>query len=458
MHAKKGTTSIAPWLLCLTLAVGSAPLARGAVYVVTNTSDNVSTAGSLRWAINQANTNPGFDRVNFNIPGSGIHTITLTNDRLVVLETVDINALTQPGYSGSPLIYINVNGYNEAFLVSGARMVGIQGFTINNFSQNGFTIWSDATECWIQYNWIGFNPDGVTDNALKELRGIGISSSYNVIRGNVISGVFNGITIGTDIYSPTWDYVYTNWITDNYIGLDPTGTFAIPNTSDGIFLGAGAAGTWIGPGNVVSGNLSAGIELLHWSNQWNIIFSNTIGLNAAGNAAIPNWELGILISNGANQNAVGGSWGANTISGNNGAAIAIGDTGPDLDNPQFVGGWGNWIYYNKIGTDVTGTFAIPNLLGIHIVGANAYWNTMVENEIVGNHWWGIYLYGALTNWIDNNYIGENGYDGILLQKSSWNTVNYNTIVNNGFDTSFSWLPIREVNGSHSNNFWMNTTN
>ena len=44
---------------------------------------------------------------------------------------------------------------------------------------------------------------------------------------------------------------------------------------------------------------SSGVELLHSTAIGNIIFGNTIGLNAAGTQAIGNGELGVLIANGA---------------------------------------------------------------------------------------------------------------------------------------------------------------
>ena len=47
---------------------------QAATFTVTNTND--SGAGSLRQAILDANANPGLDTIAFNIPGSGVHTIT----------------------------------------------------------------------------------------------------------------------------------------------------------------------------------------------------------------------------------------------------------------------------------------------------------------------------------------------------------------------------------------------
>ena len=445
-------------LLTLIVLVGllgvGRPVSAETTYVVTETTDSLTT-GTLRWAVGQANNNPGFDRIHFDIPGTGVQTIVLT-DELYVTESVDIDARTQPGYAGRPLIQIDANGHNQAFFLSG-KDITVQGFVINNYSSNGITIWPGANGSWIQHNWIGFDADGQTDSTGIEPRGIGIQSNTNVIRWNVISGVSNAITVGYDPYLPEWKTVYGNFITENIIGLDPTGTFAIGNDSDGIFLGAGATMNWIGPRNVVSGNASAGVELMHRTTAWNVVFSNIIGLDVTGTKSIPNGELAVLVSNGSHQNAIGGPWGGNWISGNY-SGIAIGDV---IVNGilLFADGWGNWIQNNYIGLDKTGTVARGNtLVGIHIRGTGSYWNSVSNNVIDANGWWGILLENTLGNWIDQNYIGVapsgapmgNGRDGVLLSGSAWNTVVNNLVRNNGWALGFAWTQIREDSGSHDN--------
>lgn len=70
----------------------------GAVNIsVTNTSN--SGAGSLRDAILQANGTPGFNRIVFNIAGSGCpKLITLTSQLPDITDTVHIDGGTQPGF------------------------------------------------------------------------------------------------------------------------------------------------------------------------------------------------------------------------------------------------------------------------------------------------------------------------------------------------------------------------
>src|SRR5690348_13272029 len=77
----------------------------GATFTVTNTGDNggVNPApnagtGTLRQAIIDANATAGDDQINFNIPGSGTHTITLAGQLPGVSGNLVINGSTQGGY------------------------------------------------------------------------------------------------------------------------------------------------------------------------------------------------------------------------------------------------------------------------------------------------------------------------------------------------------------------------
>ncbi len=68
-------------------------------FVVTNTND--SGAGSLRQMILDANANAGADTITFDIPGSGVHTISPLTPLPVITEAVTIDGYSQPGASES---------------------------------------------------------------------------------------------------------------------------------------------------------------------------------------------------------------------------------------------------------------------------------------------------------------------------------------------------------------------
>ncbi len=88
-------------------------------FVVTNTNNH--GAGSLRDAIVNANATVGTDTITFNIPGPGVKTINLVNQLPDITDPVAIDATTQPGYAGSPLIEIN------GVAISSTRGLGYQG-------------------------------------------------------------------------------------------------------------------------------------------------------------------------------------------------------------------------------------------------------------------------------------------------------------------------------------------
>src|SRR5262249_30006753 len=75
------------------------------ILVVSNVND--SGAGSLRQAILDANSLPNPDTITFNIPGSGVHPILPLPPRPPLNGSVTLDATTQPGYAGSPVVEID---------------------------------------------------------------------------------------------------------------------------------------------------------------------------------------------------------------------------------------------------------------------------------------------------------------------------------------------------------------
>ncbi len=67
-----------------------------ATYTVTTVND--SGAGSLRQAILDANANAGADTINFNIAGTGIHTISLASLLPTITGQTTINATTESDF------------------------------------------------------------------------------------------------------------------------------------------------------------------------------------------------------------------------------------------------------------------------------------------------------------------------------------------------------------------------
>ena len=94
---------------------------------VTSLLDDVSN-GTLRWAINEANTNPSIDEIVFDSSLSG--TITLTSD----LPNISANlSITGPGTS---LISISGNNQYKMFLVNSSITLNISGIKLTQCGQS----------------------------------------------------------------------------------------------------------------------------------------------------------------------------------------------------------------------------------------------------------------------------------------------------------------------------------
>lgn len=356
----------------------------GSVYVVNATDDADdgvadATHTSLREAIIAANNHPGLDTIRFDI-GSGLRTIALLSNLPAIIDPVIIDATTQPGYQGTPLIELDGQLDVSLFTNPAAwKSVGLR-FVAGNSTVRGLIINRFQTQLWmlgpegnniVQGCFIGTNASGTgafapplsVDAFRSADLGIGIEvsdgSPGNLIGGlttqarNVISGNFGfGIRI---IDSPQ------NLVQGNLLGTDTTGARPIGNglgpfRQSGISLERSDAtvigGTQLGARNVIS--FSHGFGLLMSDGSDNVVQGNFIGTDISGTAAFGNFEGGIWIdafSQNPGNNQVGGSapGAGNLISGNGG-------TGVRLDAESF----GDTIQGNLIGTDVTGTKPLRN--------------------------------------------------------------------------------------------------
>ena len=192
--------------------------------------------------------------------------------------------------------------------------------------------------------------------------------------------------------------------------MNAGGEIALANQKSGIALLGGTqnviGGTVTGAGNVLSGNNEYGINIRNPVATGNFVQGNLIGLDAAGTNAIANVLGGVHLDGGAVNNTIGGTvTGArNVISGNTTAGVFFNGAGTS----------GNFVEGNYVGTDITGTNAIPNTLaGIYLPypggpTANIIGGTVAgaRNVISGNYY-GVYLAspGTAGNLVEGNYIG-----------------------------------------------------
>lgn len=467
LQSKKYFLGFIQLILAIAILTGAA---NAATYVVTNTAD--SGAGSFRQAILNSNANVGTDTINFNIAGSGVHTIFVQGVNVLpeITDSVTINGTTQPGYAGNPLIEIdgsNTTEQSNGITIKNGNVI-IKALVVRDFKYNGIFVRciencdSKPASLILTGSRIGTNSDGTADAG--NYNGIEIWSGYvasSQIGGtganerNVISGnIFCGIQFGGGDQAADTDFLIIN----NMIGTNLAGTNAIPNDVCGI--SSYKARLKIGGDapperNVISGNTKYGIGISGWAvlnGVSSIIEGNYIGTNAAGTAALGFQNNGISVSGGGH-NRIGGlqPGTGNVVSGNVHTGISF---NADIFPPPGYGSssYGpsdTLVYGNKIGTNAAGTAAVGNgLNGISVIGNN---NSIglsgvaaSSNIISGNGANGVQvfsvkmMYGAsgvhLTsskgNKIQLNYIGTNpagadlgnGKSGILVYGDSKDTL------------------------------------
>src|SRR5437763_3524496 len=491
---KKAVRSLWVFLFLALLLLLTAPV-EGATLAVINTNDG--GGGSLRQAIIDANTASGADLINFNIPGAGVRTINLMSPLPPITEALTIDGYSQPGSSVNSLaigdnavLLIELNGANAGgggFDIKAPTT--LRGLLVNRFLDYGINIRASAPGNVITGCFFGTDPSGI--NSRPNLSGnIIAASSNNVIGGvtpalrNIIAGDStvnsgNGIEIDGDQANPsavTGNVIQGNYIgvnaagtaalgngngleinfqtnltiggssagarnvisgnnsagidligvtnssiQGNYIGLDANGQAKIKNAS-GIFVTSCVNLTIGGPnagqGNVISGNQSNGIDMFAPAHD-NLIQGNLVGTGRTGTVALGNGNFGVNVSGTFNQvGGAGSSVPRNVISGNGGAGIKLGG-----DHNTLLG--------NFIGTDITGTKALPNNgPGIYmlVAGANTIGDTSTGgfNLVSGNLQQGIYIQNSSGETVKGNRVGTdiaggplgNSAEGVLIEASN----------------------------------------
>ncbi|MGC1375066.1 MAG: hypothetical protein WA821_02520 [Anaerolineales bacterium] len=335
-------------------------------------------ACTLRAAIEESNANPGADLITFNLPGGGVHVISITAGPLpIITDSVTIDGTSQPNCA-IPCIVLSgavIGGANNGLIVN-ANGSTIKGFIVTSWGNDGIAIVGDSNS--IQSNDIGFWPGNPT--LLPNGQGILILGSHNFIGGgpgqrNVISGNASiGINIGSGCCAVT-----SNTIQGNYIGTNVLGSGALGNHGQGIFLSSLANNSVI-LNNVISGNLGWGIELAGATNT--LIRGNKIGANAAGTGALGNRLGGVAIDSDANTNTIGGTANGqpNNISYNHGVGILV--VGASTVNNRIQH---NSIFANtSLGINLGSGGVTPNDLGDPDAGPNQTQNFPVLTSATGS--------------------------------------------------------------------------
>ncbi len=367
------------------------PATAATTFTVTNTND--TGPGSLRQAILDANASAGPDVIGFSI-GSGPQRIVVTSELPTITDPLTIDGTTQPGFAGAPLIEIQAEGVvTDGITITAGNSV-VRGLVINTFRRNAIVIENGGGNV-VEGNYLGTQPNG---NVAAANFGSGVviqNSSNNRIGGitaaarNVISGnLINGVSLAPGASN--------NTVQGNYIGTNATGTAALSN-DNGVRVFEShnntIGGNTAAARNVISGNRFSGISI--GSSNSNMIQGNFIGTNAAGDALLSNFSDNVFIGN-CNNTLVGGPTSApGTAPGNVIASLFIGS-----GNQTLVQG-------NLIGLNATGTAKLSNLpFGVSLWGDGIVGGSLpgMRNVISGFNT-GIQVANSGGGLIVGNYIG-----------------------------------------------------
>jgi hypothetical protein len=467
----------------------SAADAATALFVVRNTNDDgVDSLRQAIVAANAHANDKGPDQIHFAIPGSGVQTIVVASALPETTDPVIIDGWTQPGWNGAPLVELtSTSGLAADGLRITGGSTTIRGLVINGF-QTGINVGPQGGNI-IEGCYIGTNKTATlaapNDRGIvvSQAGTTVIGGARNIISGNRNEAIL------VSQFDQNSTETQTITIKGNYIGTDVTGTLALPNGTEIGLAAVSVScryaligGTKAGEGNLISGNTQFGLVVAGVGSR---VQGNLIGTTASGAAALGNQERGIVLNEGGPtvggttpgaRNVISGNYtaieigpGNATIQGNfigtdisgkfrignidHGISIrgcsfnVIGGSAPGAGN--LISGNNQGIYFshenpyppgslntdktsnyniiqgNFIGTDITGSMAIPNSVGIYFTSSggrfgfeNAQGNEIggtrasARNVISGNSSDGISVGGATSPLlIQGNFIGT-GADGI----------------------------------------------
>jgi hypothetical protein len=318
-------------------------------FPVTTTAD--AGAGSLRQAILDANANPGPDTIAF--AGSGVMTIRPLSQLPAIRDAVTVDGTTEPGYAGTPVVELDgsQSPASSDGLTVQANDCTIRGLVVHSFA-TGINVDGTAGN-QILGNYVGTDVTGTLPLANRGV-GVFVYGSNNTVgapgAGNLISANGNA---GVYLFRSSST---GNVVQGNRIGTDVSGTTALGNQT-GVYVdqagGTLVGGTADGAGNLIAGNSSDGIAVLRATST--VIQGNLIGTDVTGARALGNQGNGVDVQLSSLNTVIGGTAPAagNVIAASRYVGVRLID---DVNGSVIQG--------NYIGTDATGTRALPNQAGI----------------------------------------------------------------------------------------------
>lgn len=345
---------------------------------------------------------------------------------------------------------ISGNAYNMIFqnnLISGNTTAGIAVSGSHGLIFYGNKIGTDISGTYAIPNATGILAENIYDCNI---------GSTNIVDRNLISG---NTDCGVLIYSSG---SYNNEIVGNYIGTNILCTDTVPN-GNGVMIVSSASniigGTATNAENVISGNRGAGIVINGTGANENLIVGNYIGVDATGNAPLSN-HYGVIIKGDADNNKVGGNYSAtrNIISANHEIGVYIEASDGNVVSGNYIGTnlTGEEAFYYE-GTDSliqANGVEINTVSKFNIIGGN---DLGERNVISGNRVYGAIYYGQVSeNNIAGNFIGTDATGSYAIPNATGICVddasNHNIIENNLLSGNVSYGLFIVTTGSDYNIF------
>ncbi len=263
--------------------------------------------------------------------------------------------------------------YADNCLIGGNRAAG--SLERNVVSGNaGFGIVVIGNGNTIADNLVGTDATGVIGigNGASSA-GIGVGGNGNIIGGSCQTPGpnYGNLCSGneTGILVDGTEVSSGTWVAGNVVGLNLAGNAAIPNENGIIDT---AFNTVIGDPNPIYRNVISGNTLVAAGTILGKIIGNYFGTNLAGTSAIPNQDQNILLWN-ANACQVGGTQPGerNIICGGKKGVTLMGD-----DDGIMLYATGNTVVGNWLGVLPDGSVAPQSMVDAILVSTNAYGNSI----------------------------------------------------------------------------------
>ncbi|MEP7044198.1 MAG: right-handed parallel beta-helix repeat-containing protein [Dokdonella sp.] len=384
---------VMPSLLVISSALALlAPISvRATTFIVNSTGD--SGPGTLRQAILDANAQTmtgeflcSGHQISFAIPGASVHTIQPLSALPPLLITINLDGFTQPGavpnsaaQGNNSVLAIELDGSlagnADGLLLSSSTCTAggsvIRGLAINRFEGAGIRLETFCTppmicpvgNVLIFGNFIGTDVTGSIamgngfGATLRPGIALGSNSTRTIIGDqvleeggpndpiaadhNVISGnALDGILLDS---TPPAAVSFDQRIRNNTIGLNAAGTAALPNGRHGIYAAIASDATRV-QDNLIAGNLGDGVRILGNVSPSNIL-RNGIGIGENG-VAFGNGGDGVHVGGASSQMTLGfrytlSPFESASIANNGGAGVYVDDTSTlDTVVPSVAGNAG----------------------------------------------------------------------------------------------------------------------